>query len=122
MPEVLSAAGITNLSTSQMPNVSEGSDVTGTTHTVGDSDSGYCRECTNVSGCELTFPDTLTAGKSGSFLRPSGAGAITWTASGSMAVSVVSSVAGATSSGDAPAYVHWHCPETNKVNLSGDLA
>lgn len=111
---------LTGLSSSQMPNVS-GSDISATTHTAADADAGLVRSCTNASGCEITFPDTITAGKSGSYYRGSGAGAITWAASGDMVVTPASGNAGATTTGDAPAFLHWYCPATDSVIIWGDL-
>lgn len=111
------------LVTSQMPDVSPGSEVSGTTHTVTDSDAGLSRECTGAS-CQLSFGDAISLDGSGQFRRMSQGGAITWIATGDVEIQVASGLAGATSSGVSPAYVNWHCVDDNGTKviiLSGDL-
>lgn len=113
---------LAGLASSQVPNATILTE-SGTTRTMADSDAGNVIRCTNAAGCTVTFPDTLTVGKSGAILQAAGAGPVVWAASGSMVVTPAGTARAAHSESGGPgAMIYWFVDAANSVIISGDTA
>ena len=114
---------ITDIESSDVPNLSLATyPAATTTVTMSATQAGVMITTSEASGCDYVFPQTLVKGLSGSILREGGAGAITWSVTGAMAIELSSSSAGHTQSttGANPSIIEWFVLETNVVVISGE--
>lgn len=93
-------------------------DVTTTTYTVTDSDTGYRIYFTNVSGCTVTHSDTVTQGLWYTAIRNDGAGTTTFTISGA---AVLNTPGDATTIDNEHGEVEWVYKGSNEWYGTGDF-
>lgn len=122
MPPASTAGGtVSNLEWSQVPNLTVVEE-TGTARTLSDSDAGKVILCTNVSGCTITFPDTLSTEKYGVVVQGIGAGVVDWDVAGSMVITMAPGSVGLSNTGGEYGAIYWKVLETNSAQIeTGDL-